>query len=101
MQKIDDCKEIRLTLTRAGVATRPGKCLQTFRLVVTAQYIYHNYQLMRHVFIIVARAEYHRHDIQLVGVMLGVLGQLRSDIEFLVLIESQACRVHGLELLRE
>jgi hypothetical protein len=42
MQKIDDCKEIRLALTRAGIATRPKKCLQTFRLVVTAQYIYHN-----------------------------------------------------------
>jgi Reverse transcriptase (RNA-dependent DNA polymerase) len=41
MQKIDDCKEIRLTLTRAGIATCPEKCLQTFRLVVTAQYIYH------------------------------------------------------------
>jgi hypothetical protein len=43
MQKIDDCKEIRLALTRAGIATCPEKCLQTFRLVVTAQYIYHNY----------------------------------------------------------
>jgi hypothetical protein len=42
MQKIDDCKEIRLALTRAGIATCPEKCLQTFRLVVTAQYIYHN-----------------------------------------------------------
>jgi hypothetical protein len=41
MQKIDDCKEIRLALTRAGIATRPEKCLQTFRLVVTAQYTYH------------------------------------------------------------
>jgi hypothetical protein len=41
MQKIDDCKEIRLALTRAGIATRLEKCLQTFRLVVTAQYIYH------------------------------------------------------------
>jgi hypothetical protein len=41
MQKIDDCKEIRLALTRAGIATCPEKCLQTFRLVVTAQYIYH------------------------------------------------------------
>jgi hypothetical protein len=43
MQKIDDCKEIRLALTRAGIATRPEKCLQTFRLVVTAQHIYHSY----------------------------------------------------------
>jgi hypothetical protein len=41
MQKIDDCKEIRLALTRAEIATRPEKCLQTFSLVVTAQYIYH------------------------------------------------------------
>jgi hypothetical protein len=41
MQKIEDCKEIRLALTRAGIATRPEKCLQTFRLVVTTQYIYH------------------------------------------------------------
>jgi hypothetical protein len=40
MQKIDDCKEIWLAVTRAGIATRPEKCLQTFRLVVTAQYIY-------------------------------------------------------------
>jgi hypothetical protein len=40
MQKIDDCKEIRLALTRAGIATRPERCLQTFRLVVTAQYTY-------------------------------------------------------------
>jgi hypothetical protein len=41
MQKIDDSKEIRLALTRAGIASRPEKCLQTFRLAVTAQYIYH------------------------------------------------------------
>jgi hypothetical protein len=34
-------------------------------------------------------------------VVLGGLGQLRSDIEFLVLIESQARCVCGLELLRE
>jgi hypothetical protein len=47
MQKIDDCKEIRLALTRAGIATRPEKCLQTFRLVVTAQYIYHSQQPCR------------------------------------------------------
>jgi hypothetical protein len=38
------CKEIRLALTRAGIATRPEKCLQTFRLVVTAQYIYNTQQ---------------------------------------------------------
>jgi hypothetical protein len=43
MQKIDACKEIRLALTRAGIATRPEKCLQTFRLFVTAQYIYHSF----------------------------------------------------------
>jgi hypothetical protein len=42
MQKIDDCKKIRLALTRAGIATCPEKCIQTFRLVVTAQYIYHS-----------------------------------------------------------
>jgi hypothetical protein len=41
MQKIEDCKEKRLAPTRAGIATRPELCLQTFRLVVTAQYIYH------------------------------------------------------------
>jgi hypothetical protein len=41
MQTINDCKEIRLALTRAGIATCPEKCIQTFRLVVTAQYIYH------------------------------------------------------------
>jgi hypothetical protein len=46
MQKIDDCKEIRPALTRAGIATRPEKCLQTFRLVVTAQYIYHTLQTL-------------------------------------------------------
>jgi hypothetical protein len=46
MQKIDDCKEIRLALTRAGIATCPEKCLQTFRLVVTAQYIYHSVQAL-------------------------------------------------------
>jgi hypothetical protein len=45
MQKIDDCKGIRLALIRAGIATRPETCLQTFRLVVTAQYIYHTFSL--------------------------------------------------------
>jgi hypothetical protein len=34
-------------------------------------------------------------------VVLGGLGQLRSNIEFLVLIEPQACCVRGLELFRE
>jgi hypothetical protein len=47
MQKIDDCKEIRLALTRAGIATCPEKSLQTFRLVVTAQYIYHSGHAVR------------------------------------------------------
>jgi hypothetical protein len=47
MQKIDDCKEIRLALTRAGIAICPEKCLQTFRLVVTAQYIYHTVPINR------------------------------------------------------
>jgi hypothetical protein len=51
MQKIDDCKEIRLALTRAGIATCPEKCLQTFRLVVTAQYIYHTTRYRRRHFI--------------------------------------------------
>jgi hypothetical protein len=27
MHKINVCKEIRLALTRAGIATRPEKCL--------------------------------------------------------------------------
>jgi hypothetical protein len=51
MQKIDDCKEIRLALTRAGIATRPEK-LQTFRLVVTAQYIYHTMSSHRDIYIL-------------------------------------------------
>jgi hypothetical protein len=42
-----------------------------------------------------------RHDVELVVAVLSGLGQLRSDIEFLVLIESQAFYVRGLELLRE
>jgi hypothetical protein len=33
-------------------------------------------------------------------VVLSGLDQLRKFIEFLVLIESQACRVRGLELVR-
>jgi hypothetical protein len=41
MQKIEDSKEIRLALTRAGIATRPEKCVQALHLVVTAQCIYH------------------------------------------------------------
>jgi hypothetical protein len=34
-------------------------------------------------------------------VMLGDLSKLRSDVEFLILIELQACCVRGLQLLRE
>jgi hypothetical protein len=58
-------------------------------------------QFMKHLLFIVARVEYLRHDVELMDVVLSVLFQLRSDVEFLVLIESQACRVLGLELLRE
>jgi hypothetical protein len=50
---------------------------------------------------IVARVEYLRHYVELMVVVLGGLGQLRSDIEFLFHIESQACYMRGLELLRE
>jgi hypothetical protein len=52
MQKIDDCKEIRLALTRAGIATRFEKCLQTFRLVVTAQCIYYTLRLGKPVLLV-------------------------------------------------
>jgi hypothetical protein len=45
---------------------------------------------VEHVLFIVARAEYFQHDVQLMVVMLGGLGQLRSDVEFLILIELQA-----------
>jgi hypothetical protein len=34
-------------------------------------------------------------------VVLGSLGQLRSDVEFFILLESQACCVRGLEIFRE
>jgi hypothetical protein len=34
---------------------------------------------------IVARAKYLRYDVQLIDVMLGGLGQLRCDVELLVL----------------
>jgi hypothetical protein len=44
--------------------------------------------------------EYLRHKKQLVVVVLGGLGQICSDIEFLVLIELQARFLRGLELLR-
>jgi hypothetical protein len=50
---------------------------------------------------IVTRAEGLGHDVELMVVVIGGLGQLRSDIEFLVLIESQLCCVRGLELFRE
>jgi hypothetical protein len=53
-----------------------------------------------HLFI-VARAKYLRNDVQRMVVVLGGLGKLRSDIEFLILIESQACCVLGLQFLRE
>jgi hypothetical protein len=58
-------------------------------------------QLVKHLLFIVARVEYPRHYVELMVVMLGDLGQIRSDIEFLVVIESQACCMCGLELLRE
>jgi hypothetical protein len=50
---------------------------------------------------IVARAEYFRRDVQLMAVMLGVLSLLRGNVEFLILIESQARCVLGLKLLCE
>jgi hypothetical protein len=56
---------------------------------------------MKHLLFIVARVEYLRRDVELMFVVLSGLGQLRIDIEFFVLIESQPCRVLGLELLRE
>jgi hypothetical protein len=56
---------------------------------------------MEHFLFIGTRAEYLRNDVQLMVVMLGGLGQLRCDVEFLVLIESQACCVGDLQLPRE
>jgi hypothetical protein len=56
---------------------------------------------MKHLLLIVARVENLRHDLELMVFVLSGLGQLRSDIEFLVLIESQACCVRGLEIFRE
>jgi hypothetical protein len=56
---------------------------------------------MKHLLLIVARAEYLRHDVQLMVVMLGGPGQLRCDVEFLILIESQACCVRGFQPLCE
>jgi hypothetical protein len=49
----------------------------------------------------VARVENLLHDVELMVVVLGGLGQLRSDVEFLVRIESQASCVRGFELFRE
>jgi hypothetical protein len=41
------------------------------------------------------------HNVQLIVVVLGDLGQFRCDVESLILNESQARHVRGLELLRE
>jgi hypothetical protein len=54
---------------------------------------------VKHLLFIVTCVEYLRHDIELMVVVLSGLGQLRSVIEFLVLVESQACCERGLELL--
>jgi hypothetical protein len=54
-----------------------------------------------HLLFIVARVEYLRHDAGLMVVVLSGLGQLRSDVEFLVLIESQTLCMRGLELFHE
>jgi hypothetical protein len=51
---------------------------------------------VKHLLFIVARVEYLRHNVQLLIIVLG-----RSDVEFLILIESQACCLQGLQLLRE
>jgi hypothetical protein len=56
---------------------------------------------MEYLLFIVARAEYLRHDVQLMVVMLGGLGQLRCDIEFLILMQSQACCMRGIQLLHK
>jgi hypothetical protein len=56
---------------------------------------------MKPLLFIVARVENLRHDVEMMVVVLGGLGQLRSDIEFLVLIESQACGMRGIELFDE
>jgi hypothetical protein len=39
---------------------------------------------MEYFLLIVTRAEYLRHDVQLMVVVLGGLGQLRCDVEFLI-----------------
>jgi hypothetical protein len=56
---------------------------------------------MKHLLFTVARVECRRHNIQLVVVVLGGLGQLRCDVGFLVLIKSQARCVCILKVLRE
>jgi hypothetical protein len=56
---------------------------------------------MTHLLFIVARTEYIRHDLQLMVVELGGLGQLRSNFEFLILRESEARCMCGIKLLRE
>jgi UTP:GlnB (protein PII) uridylyltransferase len=58
-------------------------------------------QLMKHFLFILARVENLQHDVELMVVVLGGLGQLCSDIEFLVLIESQACCEREFENFRE
>jgi hypothetical protein len=55
----------------------------------------------RHLLFIVTRAEYCRHDVQLMVVMLSGLGQFCCDVEFLILIESQACCARGIQHFRE
>jgi hypothetical protein len=56
---------------------------------------------VEHVLFIEERAEYLGHDVMLMVVMLRGLGQLRCDVEFLIMIESQAWFVRDLQLLRE
>jgi hypothetical protein len=56
---------------------------------------------VKHLLFIVARVDFLLNNIQLVIVVLGGLGQHRNDVEFLVLIESQARCVRDLQLLRE
>jgi hypothetical protein len=49
----------------------------------------------------VERVKYLRQNVQLVVIVLGCVGQFHSNVEFLVLIESQARCERSLELLRE
>jgi hypothetical protein len=58
-------------------------------------------QLVKHLLFIIARVNNLRHDVELMIGVLSGLGHLRSDIKFLVLIESQACCMRGLQLFRE